>query len=336
MNVALISDHDEGCACGLAVTLQSLIHVWSASREHTGYNPAAIDTESGRNCLNWVFIIDAGISIDNRNNLCNIVYSANKHAALAASQQHDGNNTSPPRRPAESSSSSPVVAHGQPELQDGPLLALRFCELPSDGPGRMTATVPSSNAALSSRSLLLGARTAVFPAWAKLAIPSLLPASLTHVLYVDADTLVLEDPTAMYLRTTSLPEMNGAKGRLLAAAVDFGIPCGHPSLLAQGWPEGRRYFNAGVMLINLEAWRSRLPGLMKSLQSRILGEVVGDSVDQSLQTKLCYGEQDALNLACLASGGWIELDPTWNVQVRVTPRKASYITVAQTQFRVYF
>jgi hypothetical protein len=31
-----------------------------------------------------------------------------------------------------------------------------------------------------------------------------------------------------------------------------------------------------------------------------------------------YHDQDALNLLCFSAGGWVELEHTWNVQVRLT------------------
>lgn len=41
-------------------------------------------------------------------------------------------------------------------------------------------------------------------------------------------------------------------GRLLAAVRDVGHPCGYDGLLEAGWERGRPYFNAGLLLLDLQ------------------------------------------------------------------------------------
>jgi lipopolysaccharide biosynthesis glycosyltransferase len=157
--------------------------------------------------------------------------------------------------------------------------------------------------------------------------------------------------------------MQASPNTLLAAVRDFGLPCGHEGLLQlpgalQGHPDGARttssygstlsscvswsssssYFNAGLLLYNLKAWRQH--GLL--LHSALLqfgfraeqsesgsnAEAAADRAacsaaaggggscpPQHLGVLLHYSDQDVLNLLCCAGGGWVELDYCWNVQV---------------------
>jgi hypothetical protein len=66
---------------------------------------------------------------------------------------------------------------------------------------------------------------------------------------------------------------------LLAAVRDFGMPCGHPGLLQLGscggssalgqvgshWNSTAAYFNAGVLLLNLQQWRAQAALLDETL-----------------------------------------------------------------------
>lgn len=80
---------------------------------------------------------------------------------------------------------------------------------------------------------------------ARLFLSSLLPADLERVLYLDADTVVLGPLRPLY-------ELKLA-GRLAAAAPEPTIYPQVRRLLGLGAMEP--YFNAGVLLLNLERWR---------------------------------------------------------------------------------
>lgn len=140
-----------------------------------------------------------------------------------------------------------------------------------------------------------------------------LSTSLDKVLYLDCDTLVQADLNELW---------NGhpAPGRILAAAQDPGVPfvdaaaalgADHPCLnllnstvalpdhARLGVPRDAPYFNAGVMLVDLAAWKSR--GLTEALLDFIRRE----------WRQLTMWDQDALN--ALLWPDWQTLPPAWNV-----------------------
>lgn len=115
--------------------------------------------------------------------------------------------------------------------------------------------------------------------------------TVRRVVYLDADLVALGDVTR--LAQTPL------KGRAVAAALDSMVRRwgSVPVLAARGSAE-TRYFNAGVLLIDLKAWRRR--GVAERAL-RFLQEA-GDSVS--------FWDQDALNHALHED--WVELHPRWN------------------------
>jgi lipopolysaccharide biosynthesis glycosyltransferase len=129
--------------------------------------------------------------------------------------------------------------------------------------------------------------------YARLLIPRLFPNSVSRVLYLDSDTLVLDDLTPL-LET----DLNGnVVGAVLDCGVDPLLKRGEP--LSQQVPCVRAYFNAGVLLIDLDRWREyqisekTLEYLAKHPQSPFM-------------------DQDGLNFAC--DNLWKKLDSQWNFQ----------------------
>ncbi len=123
-------------------------------------------------------------------------------------------------------------------------------------------------------------------------VPRFVPAEVSRVVHLDADILVRRALTDLW--ATELG------GHAFAAAHDAFLPT-----LAAGLPWRRLeldprapYFNAGVMVMDLAAWRD---AEISERAMRLLGE---DGFPKS--------DQSALN--ALAAGGWQPLDPAWNVQ----------------------
>ncbi len=98
-------------------------------------------------------------------------------------------------------------------------------------------------------------RTNRFPPEAAypLVLPELLPQHLDRVLFLDADTLVLDDLTKLWESPLGDHPMG--------AAQDTAIPyCGSPRGVKQeaaGIPGDAVYVNCGVLLIDLPLWRKR-------------------------------------------------------------------------------
>lgn len=123
----------------------------------------------------------------------------------------------------------------------------------------------------------------------RLLMPELLPSTLSRVLYLDCDLVVLTNLNPLWaISLDSFP---------LAAVANVGAIPEHVNSLGL---TTERYFNSGVMLVSLDEWRSR--GLTSQCMKVI---------DQHPEKLLCW-DQDALN--AVLDGDWYMLKPFWNVQ----------------------
>jgi lipopolysaccharide biosynthesis glycosyltransferase len=128
--------------------------------------------------------------------------------------------------------------------------------------------------------------------FARLEIPGLLPSSISRVLYLDADLLVL-DGIEQIIHTD-------LHGNIVGAVVD-GLDAQIKSKTAglERLPHVGQYFNAGVLLIDLDRWRE------EQITERAL-----QYLNENPSTP--YADQDALNVVC--DGRWKSLDQRWNFQ----------------------
>jgi lipopolysaccharide biosynthesis glycosyltransferase len=131
---------------------------------------------------------------------------------------------------------------------------------------------------------------------APLLLPTVLPAHIGRVLFIDADMLVLDDISPLWHADLS--------GRAIGAVTDAAIPlCRSPRGVKRwrerGIPADAPYFNAGVMLMDLRAWRER------QITHRAIGYLRESSgaVD--------FFHQEALNAT--AWNDWSCLGPRWNI-----------------------
>jgi lipopolysaccharide biosynthesis glycosyltransferase len=129
-----------------------------------------------------------------------------------------------------------------------------------------------------------------------LLLDKLLPGDLKRVVFLDADTLVLDDVTE--LATIDL------ESHPFGAVVDGAIPtCGSPRGVpdwnARRVPADAPYFNAGVLVIDLAAWRAAEVG------ERALEYVGATAASKGLL------HQEGLNAVCW--NAWTPLPPRWNV-----------------------
>lgn len=144
-----------------------------------------------------------------------------------------------------------------------------------------------------SRMLNLGTRHHINRStYYRFAIPELLPATTSKVLYLDSDLVVLRDIRELW--------NTGMQGHPIAAVQD---PMVDYKGFAKRWdlPASERgYFNAGVLLFDLDYIRSQ--------------NVFEPAFDLMLNRwdDLDFGDQCILNI--LFWDNWMKLDPTWNVQ----------------------
>ena len=132
-------------------------------------------------------------------------------------------------------------------------------------------------------------RTTLF----RLGLERLAPADCRRVLYLDADLVVLDDVRVVYNLDIS--------GASIGAVIDYPVNADEFAARWQLPPSAQAYFNAGVLLIDLE--RVRAGGEFEKIM-RFVAEHDRD---------LPYNDQDALNW--FYWGRWRELPPEWNAQL---------------------
>lgn len=124
----------------------------------------------------------------------------------------------------------------------------------------------------------------------RLALPRIAPIEASRALYLDSDLIVARDISALW-RT----DLQGAP---IGAVCDSGMDW-KPFAMKHGLPVAQGpYFNAGVLLIDLD---------------RIRSEGSFDrAIDILRRERLQYMDQDALNI--VNWGRWRPIDASWNVQ----------------------
>ena len=115
-----------------------------------------------------------------------------------------------------------------------------------------------------------------------------------RILLLDVDLLVEADLLPLW--------QSDLQGHMLGAVRDFGYPT-HGSRFTACAQPAAPYFNTGVLLVDLTAWRGR-----RGLESALTAWGT-DPVD----AVTAIADQDALNRGL--PDEWLELDPTWNAQM---------------------
>lgn len=133
------------------------------------------------------------------------------------------------------------------------------------------------------------------PTYFRLALPRLLPETVKRAIYLDCDLIIRKDISGLWEAEL--------EGQPVGAVTDPEILL-RPAYLGFRkrlmLPEHSSYFNSGVLLMDLEIWRSE----------GIADQVLAFAKDQAARLVCC--DQDSLN-ATLHSR-WKALDPKWNVQ----------------------
>jgi lipopolysaccharide biosynthesis glycosyltransferase len=149
----------------------------------------------------------------------------------------------------------------------------------------------------------------------RLMLPEILP-DVSRLVYLDTDTVLNRSVADLF--DTDL------RDRPVAACVDIGIRQNlDASLIVPGFAESPRdhlalldlapeeYFNAGVMVIDLDCWRR--DALAAKLEQLLLNP----------PHKLLWQDQDAMNL--LFRNDYVALDPRWNclavILAGITPER---------------
>ncbi|MGK7877259.1 MAG: glycosyltransferase family 8 protein [Xenococcaceae cyanobacterium] len=129
----------------------------------------------------------------------------------------------------------------------------------------------------------------------RLLIPYLLPDDLSKVIYLDSDLVLREDLRKLW-------DMD-LEDNYLLAVQDMGAPYvssryGLATYKELGIPSDYKYFNAGVLVINLEKWRT------DNITVKVIEYL------EKYRERVRWWDQDGLN--AILAGKWGELDPRWN------------------------
>ena len=127
--------------------------------------------------------------------------------------------------------------------------------------------------------------------WARVLLPEIFP-HLDRIIYLDADILALKSLSPLW--------DEDLEGAVLGAVRNVVEPAMRPHVASLGIRDSRSYFNAGVLLIDLDGMR------VEQSWERISEFVRGVS------EPLTWFDQDALNVVFAQQ--WKPLDPRWNAQ----------------------
>ncbi|HEY8279345.1 MAG TPA: glycosyltransferase family 8 protein [Bdellovibrionota bacterium] len=132
----------------------------------------------------------------------------------------------------------------------------------------------------------------------RLLLPDLLDRNLERILYLDCDTVILSDITELYFAELGGQVLLASQDRL--GWFDSPVVCLREHLDRLGIPSSDVYFNAGVLLFNLELWRR------EGLSRKIL------EFAQANPELLFLADQNAINVFFHRRIG--QFDFSWNHQ----------------------
>lgn len=146
------------------------------------------------------------------------------------------------------------------------------------------------------------------PHYFRCLIGTLLPAHVRRCIYLDGDTLVRGD-----LRELWSTDLGDA---VVGAALDYFLPRTGDAIAP--WRElgidpEARYFNSGVMLIDLDAWRAGDVGM------RALRTCVRYRDHLSAQGK--WPQHDQFGLNAVLQNRWQQISQDWNYLSEMPPRE---------------
>jgi lipopolysaccharide biosynthesis glycosyltransferase len=135
----------------------------------------------------------------------------------------------------------------------------------------------------------------------RLMIPQMLPESVSRAIWLDCDMVIWQDVARLWDLDVGDHYLLAAQDMIVPHVSSFMGIARYEQL---GIPASAKYFNAGVMLVNLALWRDH--------------DVVAKVVDylERYREDVVFLEQEALN--AVLAGRWGELDPRWNQNASVT------------------
>lgn len=123
---------------------------------------------------------------------------------------------------------------------------------------------------------------------------SYLPNDIKHITYLDADTVCTNNPTNHIMRIQSKLDDN----KSIAVKTEMNRQADTSALFDKLQMSSKKYFNAGVMVINLDLWKEN------NIEDKARDKMV------LLADKIQFWDQDILN--SIIDGDYVELDSELN------------------------
>jgi lipopolysaccharide biosynthesis glycosyltransferase len=141
--------------------------------------------------------------------------------------------------------------------------------------------------------------TVVRPHYFRCLMGSVLPPSARRAIYIDADAIVLDDLQELW--------QSDLDGKVLGAASDYFLPRCRDAVgpwQELGLDPEAPYFNSGVMLVDLDRWRT------EDVASRVLRRCCDSREHLLAQGK--WPQYDQFGLNVVLQGQWHLLSQDWN------------------------
>jgi lipopolysaccharide biosynthesis glycosyltransferase len=131
--------------------------------------------------------------------------------------------------------------------------------------------------------------------FARLFIPHFIPADIKRVIYFDVDMIVLEDISKLWHTEIGNHIVAAVQDQFIHTVSHWGGVSNHEEL---GIPADKKYFNSGLMLIDIEKWKK------KDITNKVIKCI-------EKYSKLSqFSDQYGLN--AILFDDWYVLDPLWN------------------------
>lgn len=134
----------------------------------------------------------------------------------------------------------------------------------------------------------------------RILIPNILPPEIKKAIYLDTDVIVKGNLEQLWNIEIGDNYVLAAQEMIVRYVS---APNGLKNYQEFGFKSDAKYFNSGVLVINMEKWRNEN-----------IGAKVIDYLEQ-YQDQWQWVDQDGLNAAF--AGQWGELDPKWNQQPKI-------------------
>jgi len=146
-------------------------------------------------------------------------------------------------------------------------------------------------------------------------LPTLLPPACRRILYLDADVIVRGDLRALWEQDLGTHVALAVRD---PAVFTLASPMGLRKQEALGLPADAPYFNGGVLLIDVEKWRTQ----------HITQQFIRYTEQYGRSSR--WGDQDGLNAVLHAR--WGLLDERWNLQTYLYDRRAAPASPAHQRY----